>query len=216
MQKQNKFNWRSFIAIYMFFSISVMIISGIILYISPPDRIANWTDWSFFGLSKNQWEALHILFSLIWVGFVAYHIFFNRKVFFNYLSEKIKSKLHLRKEFFVAFTLTIIVLLGTLFDIPPFGTVIKLSNYATNSWITKSNEPPVPNAENLSLHQLSDLVHLSYDETLSLLRTNNIQIKDTSFTLSNIAKANNISPFQIYLLLTVEKEFVEKSKLKTH
>ncbi len=40
------------------------------LFVSPPGRVANWTNWSLVGLTKHQWGGLHIWFSTVFL-FVA-------------------------------------------------------------------------------------------------------------------------------------------------
>jgi hypothetical protein len=34
--------------------------SGIILYMTPQGRVANWTNWTLLGLGKHDWSAVHI------------------------------------------------------------------------------------------------------------------------------------------------------------
>ena len=66
------FNWRSFTSILTAFSFLGLTISGIILFVVPPGRIANWTGWTIFALTKEQWIALHDWFAVIFMITVAF------------------------------------------------------------------------------------------------------------------------------------------------
>jgi len=46
-------------------SFSFMILTAIILYIVPPGRVAYWSDWHPWGLSKTQWSNIHIILGLL-------------------------------------------------------------------------------------------------------------------------------------------------------
>jgi hypothetical protein len=41
---KKKINWRSFTSIYMGFSFILMALTGIVLYIAPPGRVAYWSN----------------------------------------------------------------------------------------------------------------------------------------------------------------------------
>jgi hypothetical protein len=49
-------------------SFLALAISGAVLWVSPPGRIANWTDWAMLGLRKSEWIDLHIWFALLFVA----------------------------------------------------------------------------------------------------------------------------------------------------
>jgi len=74
-----------------------MIVSGIILYIAPPGRIAKWTSIPIIGLEKYQWQALHTIFTFLFIIANGFHLFFNWKPFLSYLSNKRKQVLRLIK-----------------------------------------------------------------------------------------------------------------------
>ena len=46
---------RGFVSLLTALSFLIMAVSGLILFIVPEGRIANWHDWRFLGLTKNQW-----------------------------------------------------------------------------------------------------------------------------------------------------------------
>ena len=56
------FSWKPFTSFFILLSFVVLLLSGVVLYVAPPGRIANWTQWQF-GLDKEQWQALHTVFA---------------------------------------------------------------------------------------------------------------------------------------------------------
>ena len=46
---------RGLISLLTAMSFLIMSISGIVLFIVPQGRIANWIDWRFLALTKGQW-----------------------------------------------------------------------------------------------------------------------------------------------------------------
>ncbi len=209
--KQGKINWRSFTGVFMGYSLVIMIITGIVLYIAPAGRIAHWSKWKFLGFTKTEWQALHTLFSFIWSGFAIYHVILNWKALINYMRRKSKEVLKLRKEFTYATIFTVLIFAGTYFEIPPFSSVMDLGEYVTDSWANETNEPPVPHAELQTLAEFSKTINMPLRKIVAMLKENNITVKDSSKTIEKIASANKITPSKIYLLLKSEGK-TEQSK----
>ncbi len=201
MKNKQKINWRSFVSIYMAYSFLMMIITGIVLYIAPPGRIAHWSNWLFLGFTKTQWEAFHTLFSFIWIVVAIYHIIYNWKPLIFYIKRKTKENLKLNKEFGIATLFTILIFAGTYFEIPPFSSIMDLGDYFTNSWASEENEPPVPHAELMTIGEFSRTVNIPKDKILKTIKANGITIRDTTLTLKEISEENDISPSKIYNLL---------------
>lgn len=82
------FNWRSFLSVYMGFSFLIMTVTGIILYIAPPGRVAHWSNWTLAGLLKEEWQAIHTIFTFIFIAAGVLHIIFNWKPLLSYLRKK--------------------------------------------------------------------------------------------------------------------------------
>ena len=52
-------------------------LSGIALYLAPSGRLARDLAWTFLGLDKGVWEALHTYFGFAMVALVAVHLLVN-------------------------------------------------------------------------------------------------------------------------------------------
>ena len=123
----NKFNWKSFISFGLFFSFITIFLTGTILFLSPAGRVANWTNWQLFWLRKDQWQALHTVFSYTFAVLGIFHLFTsNWKVFLSYIKKKIEGKIHRKKEMLIASTLFLMIFAGTMLDLEIFSSSCRL------------------------------------------------------------------------------------------
>ncbi len=74
---------KKIISLGLLFTFLLGVITGIVLYIMPHGRIAYWNDWRLLGLNKDQWEALHIVFTFLMVFLGVLHLFINWNIFKN-------------------------------------------------------------------------------------------------------------------------------------
>ncbi len=113
---------KKYISLFLFYTLLISLVSGIILYIAPYGKVATYLSWTIIGLDKHQWADLHTVFGFIMViaGFI--HLYFNWRPFVGYVKSKASSLIS--KQFFITSMLTVLVVAGTLYKIPPFGTII--------------------------------------------------------------------------------------------
>jgi len=121
---KKRFNFRSFTALVIFWSFIMETISGVVLYIVPPGRVANWTNWKLLGLTKDAWGAVHTIFGLVFLIFALIHIYKNWKPLLNYMKTKIKAGLKARQELAVSLLLTLVVGVATVAGVPPFSSIM--------------------------------------------------------------------------------------------
>ena len=77
MTKMKRFHTRAFVSLLLTCSFFVLLVTGIVLYITPQGRVAHWTGWTIAGLGKEQWSAVHIVISLLFLTSAALHLYFN-------------------------------------------------------------------------------------------------------------------------------------------
>lgn len=123
-----KFRFRGFTSLTLTFSFIVMTVTGLVLYVVPPGRIANWIDWRILGMSKEQWGAMHTIFSFLFVIFSIIHIIYNWRTFLTYLKDRIRKTYALKAELAASLILAVIVFAGTLYEIPPFSTTMDIGS----------------------------------------------------------------------------------------
>ena len=126
--------WRSLASFFLVISSVLILVSGIVLYIAPPGRYANFYGWKVLGLDKGQWEAVHTLFSYTAVIFSVIHLVVNWQVLLNYLWDRAHKAHALKRELTIAVVITLVVGIGTVYNLPPFSTVMDWGEALSASW----------------------------------------------------------------------------------
>lgn len=140
MEKDIKkgFKWRGLATFLLSMGMLIEMISGVVLYITPPGRYANWNNWTLWGLTKGEWGALHTIFGYVLLIIVGLHLYFNWRVVVHFFWSKVKNSFNLKKELAVSAALTILIFAGTLWGIPPFSTIMDWGEDAKHSWEANS------------------------------------------------------------------------------
>lgn len=197
-----KINQRGLVSLFTAFSFVVSAFSGIVLYITPPGRIAYWNNWTFLGLTKTDWTNLHIVFCFLFVLGVSFHLYLNWKVFWGYIYSRAKKTLNLKVELLLVSVFLLVSFVGSLKLYPPYKYLITLSDHLKGSWFKgKEYEPPFGHAELLTLREFTQKMKIPLEEAINLLREQGIQVDSAEETLVAIAKKNKISPGEIYRVI---------------
>ncbi len=212
--KKRKFNFRSFTSLILVWTFIVQIISGVILYIVPPGRVANWTGWKLFGIDKGGWEAVHTIFGYLFLIFGVFHIIYNWRPISNYIKGKIEKGLKLKKEMLLSSLIILLIFAGTLFNIPPFKTVMDFGEKLKNSWSVSENSPDIPHLELKSLKEITETINMDAEKAIDILKEKGINIKNINEKLIDIAEENKTTPQKIYEYLQ-KKLTSEEAKLST-
>lgn len=204
--KKKKFYWRAFISFYVVISFLLIAISGIILYITPPGRVANWTNWQFLFLSKHEWQSVHTILSFIFVISAGFHVYFNWKVLVTYLRTKLQEGMKMKRELALSSIIILAVITLTLVNAPPFSTVMDFGADISNSWGKTLSEPPIPHAELLTLKEYSAKTNIPYDDIISNLKNAGIEVTNDESTIEAIAAQYNLTPAQLAQKIMVGKK----------
>ncbi len=187
----------------------MMLISGVILYISPPGRVANWTDWRMIGLTKRGWQHQHIIFGFAFLILSLFHLFvINWKAFFPYLKSKTTEGLKSPGELLTIILLSVFFGIGTYYGIQPFLAVIKFGDAISGSWERQEKQAPVPHAELMTLTQLAEQPGLGGDPAALKAKLEKAGLKVTSLdqTLAEIATSNGKTAEQVYEVIAPAKK----------
>lgn len=195
----------------MMFVMIIMTYTGVILFITPPGRIANWANWELLGLSKEQYAQLHSTFMVLFIIMTLIHIFYNWKPLTSYMKNKAKELIVFTKDMIVSILLTLLVLVGTIYEYSPFTNFLDFGESIKNSWEKEYGTAPYSHAELSSLKSFTKKLGYDLEKVKELLLLNNIKYEETQ-SLSQIAKANGISPQYIYNLF--RKNFEKKGEEK--
>ncbi|MEN8154612.1 MAG: hypothetical protein ABFR75_11385, partial [Acidobacteriota bacterium] len=128
-----------------------------------------------------------------------------------YIKKKTKKGINRKKELYASIVLTLIFFAGTIIKVPPFQSVMDLGEYFTESWEKKEEFAPMPHTEEMTISELSEKVISLSPEQIKMKFTDKGIVVDDNKTLKEIGKENNISPFDLYKIISVK----EKNKLKS-
>ncbi|MBU1927641.1 DUF4405 domain-containing protein [bacterium] len=199
-------SFRRVISLTITFSFLIMTYTGIVLFIAPKGRVANWTNWELFGLDKTQYSNLHATFMLLFILGVCFHIYLNWSPLMNYFKNKSREFSLLTKEFLFAFFLNLFFVLGVLYYWVGFEQFLDFQDNMKASWEKKAQRAPYGHAELSSLKEFAKTTGQDAPTLMKELRAKNIQGVSLETTIENIAKENGKSPFEIFELMNMQKK----------
>lgn len=184
----------------MLLSMLAMTFTGILLFITPPGRVANWTNWQIFGLTKELIANIHTTFMVLFVVATLLHIFYNFRPMISYMKNDLREFVLFTKEMIVSLILFVLFLVGTIYEVVPFSSFLNFGDGIKNSWEKGVVSAPYQHAELSSLKSFVNKVGLDLEESKNILIKNNILFEEEK-SLAQIAKENDISASFIYELL---------------
>ena len=194
----SRFNLRAFTSTFIALAFASLAASGAVLFLAPPGRVANWTNWTLGGLRKSDWTALHVWFAVVFLAGAALHLFFNLRPMLGYLTSREPRRLAWRKEWLAAAVASVVLVAGTLLKVPPFTGLLAWSESLKEGWEKPAEQAPVPHAERLTVAALARQLGLEPGTALERLRATGIQIDDPERTLQAVAEAARLSARQVY------------------
>lgn len=190
---------RGFVSLLTALSFLIMAVSGLILFIVPEGRIANWHDWRFLGLTKNQWGDMHISTSLLFVLAGAWHIWINWRALVSYFRNRKYKTLQLKPELSIAALTTIFFTVGAVYSVPPVSYVLSLNDAIKQSWIHGPQDEPVINhAEAMQFAAFLQKADIEPAAAIAELERQGLRINAPDEKLADIARNNRTSPAEIY------------------
>ena len=189
---------RKITSLTAFLSFIVLLLTSIILYIVPHGRVAYWSDWHLWGLTKTQWGNLHINVGFLFLLSMFVHIYLNWKPIVNYLKNTSKNLIVFTGDFNIAMVLLTMFCLGTYFEIPPMSWILNLNESIKEAGIAKYGEPPYGHAELSSLKVFAKKTELDLDESLEWLRKAGINFQGESQSVLEVAELNQMTPKEVY------------------
>lgn len=193
-----RFYWRAFVSFYVVASFLIISLSGMVLYIAPPGRIANWSYWTLGSLQKANWQAVHTIFAFLFVVAAAFHVYFNWRVLVAYVKSKLQLGVKRKWELVSALGLSVSILALTIAGVPPFSTVMDVGEDLKNSWATPANEPPLPHAEELTLARLSETTAIPLERMIQRLKREGVEPLSDQATIGELADKRGVTPQELF------------------
>jgi len=196
-----RFNWRAFFSLYVVISFVVMAVTGLVLFATPPGRVANWSEWRLAGLTKEQWQAIHTTFTLFFLVAASFHVYYNWNILLSYLRNRMRRGVPRKRELAWSAVAATALLALTLADVPPVSYIMETSETLSASWSTSTTEPPVPHAELLTLAKLADTVKVPVETIAAKLDAAGIDRGAPEATIGEIAERAGLKPSDLYARL---------------
>jgi hypothetical protein len=197
-----KFHTRGFTSLAVALASLVLGVSGVILFFSPKGRVAHWTDWTLLGVTKDDWQAIHINVALLFLFLSGFHLYFNWKAFWGYFKAKAAWALNLKTEIAAALLVTGLVVAGALAYVPPFGSIIELKSQSEAYWERNAPRAPAPHAEEFTFGRLARSIGLSVEEVIESLRAEGFDVAEPSMTVREVAEQQGVAPSDVFAAIT--------------
>lgn len=201
-----RFQWRALTSVLMTLGFAMMALSGVMLFLSPPGRVANWTNWTLLGLRKSDWGALHIWFGALFLVMTAVHVFFNWGPLMTYLKNRATRTLGFRAEWAVAAAICVVVFGGTRAGVPPFSSLLAWNESFKESWERPAERAPIPHAELLTLAALAQKGGVDLTAAIARLTAKGVTGFTAETVVRDIAEHAKLSAQQVYdIIMTAPK-----------
>jgi len=192
---------KGFASLLTTFSFIVMSLSGLLLFVVPQGRIADWTDWRMLGLSKSQWGDMHITTSLLFLAAGVWHIALNWRTLLNYFTARRGTGLMMRRELAISAALALVFVVGAVYKLPPVSYVLDLNDAIKRAWIVdRDHEPPIGHAELLTMPVFARRLQMDPQAVTTTLAASAIAYQETE-SLAVIARRHGTTPARLYQLL---------------
>lgn len=118
------FSLRAFASVLAGISFVLMVITGLVLFIAPSCRVARDSSWIVWGHDKDQWIAIHVWLSIVFVVASFIHIYLNWAILINYFKTKLHKGLAFRYEWVSALVICALIYAGTSYGVAPFSSLM--------------------------------------------------------------------------------------------
>jgi hypothetical protein len=200
-EQRPRFMMRAMTSVFIAASFLLLLVSGSVLFISPPGRVANWSDWRMIGLTKHEWSGVHTWFAAVFVFMVVFHLVFNFRPLVNYFRDRLTRRLGWRWEWVVALALCGGVFAGAQSRVPPFSTLLDFGERVKKGWEDVRAAAPVAHAELLTFKELTSQAKVPYETAVERLEARGFQGIRPEAMVQDLAQTNQVSAQRVYEII---------------
>lgn len=192
---------RRVVSLSLMLSIVSMLTTSIILYTVPQGRVAFWSEWTLWGLGKEQWGALHTNLGFFMMVAALLHLYYNWRPVTSYMKNKARAFRMFTPNFNAALGVMALFVGLTVLELPPLAWIQGLRASLEAGAVRTLGEPPYGHAETSGLRVF--LRNVDLDPTLARanLAEAGITVDDPDVVLLDLARANDMSPQALYDLM---------------
>ena len=195
------FQTRSFVSLLVALSFLLLTATGLVLYVVPTGRLANWMGWRLLFMDKETWARVHTVLGFVFLVGGPFHLAFNWKPFRTYLATRWAEHLRPRRELLAASLLALLLTVAAVGNLPPVSYVTALGSWAKSSWSAgTAPRPPPGKPDELTLADLAARIGAEPGQVRSVLEGAGIRPGESGATLASIAAANRVSPQTLFEL----------------
>lgn len=205
LERRRPFAWRAMTSVLLAAAAFNLVFSGIMLFVSPPGRVANWSDWRLVGLTKHDWTGLHVWFAAVFLLVAIFHLVFNFRPLLNYFKDRVTRRLGFRWEWVAALGLCGVVFGGTRAGVPPFSTLLTFSERVKRSWEDPRASAPLPHAELLTLKALTEQAKIPYDTAVERLAAYGYKGFAPEVVVADLAASNHLTPQRLFEIIQAQR-----------
>ena len=171
----SKFNMRGFASLLLSFSFSVVLATGLVLWLAHSPQT--------FGIGKEIWKHTHIFASLLMAAAAILHFILNWSVYWSYLWQKASGRLNQKREFALALAITVAIVATAAFH----PSDDRMQRFAA-----------------MSLPQIAKMSGQSVEQLVAILKKEGVAVHDPADSLREIAEHNKVPPQAVGAILLRE------------
>jgi hypothetical protein len=194
------------VSLILFFSLFFMVLTAMVVFMEPSARVADWADWTFFGLPRSSWDGAHLGMGLLFLASGAVHLCLNWDALLDHLRDRLGAVVVFTKPFFLGLAVVLAVFVASLAHLPPVRQLVTLSGFFKERAAEIYGEAPYTKAEGSTLESFARRMGIDKEKALALLRLRNIKAESASQTLAEIARQNGVAPGGVFEALKMVME----------
>jgi len=185
-------------------SFILLLVTSIILYVTPQGKIAFWANWKILGIGKEEWGALHTNLGVLFIISGTIHTILNWKSIVAYMKNKAQQLRVFTGDFNLALGITLVLVVSTMLEWQPIYGIQVINQNLKDASAKKYGEPPYGHAETSPLKSFCSRTGLETKASIEKLKAANLNRVSAEATLEEIATANSMTPQAVYNLIKPE------------
>lgn len=192
---------RRIVSLTSLLCLALLLVTSIVLYVVPEGRIAYWSDWHLWGLTKTQWGDVHVVTGFLFLVAGIIHLVYNWKPVVSYLRDRARRLRVFTPEASVSLVLAAFFVIGALAGWPPMSWILGLGESIKDRAAVTYGEPPYGHAELSSLETVARRMGFDLAPALDRLRAAGFADAEPRETLLEIAARRGVPPQAVYLAM---------------
>ncbi|WP_020589574.1 DUF4405 domain-containing protein [Desulfobacter curvatus] len=174
----------------LFSSGVVLLLSSVVLYLGPPSHVGHFSPWTFMGLNRHHWGAIHLNSGILFCIAMLVHTWYNWKPLASYMTFGIRPGKTL-VPMLASLLLTLFVSTGSFHHAPPMKQVMGFARFLKTGLVKKYGTPPYGASTRFPASAIVGYMGLNLRDTLARLKENHIAVDSPGQSLAEIAEHNH-------------------------